>query len=130
MLTSEPRLCPRCKTVVPTDAPQGMCPRCLLQGGLSAASDPPSTAAHPGPFTAPTVADLGRVFPQLDVLVLSRIEDASTLGQFSRVALAARIVFFGGAAVLPVILPHQLRSAEAVAGAEALDRLAMGPQEV
>lgn len=52
------------------------------------------------------------VFPQLDVLLLSVREDAATLGVFSRYALAARIVFFGGSAVLPVLLAHQLRQAE------------------
>ena len=52
------------------------------------------------------------LFPQLDVLVLSTTQDAATLGSFSRVALAARIVFFGGAAVLPVLLPHQIHAGE------------------
>lgn len=52
------------------------------------------------------------LFPQLDVLVLSWREDATTLGMFSRLALAARIVFFAGAAVLPVLLAHQVRAAE------------------
>lgn len=52
------------------------------------------------------------VFPQLDVLVLSWRVDETTLGLFSRLALAARIVFFAGAAVLPVLLSHHLRAAE------------------
>jgi hypothetical protein len=52
------------------------------------------------------------VFPQLDVLLLSLRVDATTLGLFSRYALAARIVFFAGGAVLPVLLSHQLRQAE------------------
>jgi hypothetical protein len=52
------------------------------------------------------------VFPQLDVLVLSLREDAATLGHFARIALVARIVFFAGSTVLPVLHSHQLRAVE------------------
>lgn len=52
------------------------------------------------------------LLPQLDVLVLARLQDPATLGAYSRVALAARIVFFGGAAVLQTVLPHQVHAAE------------------
>jgi hypothetical protein len=51
------------------------------------------------------------LFPLLDVLVVSAAQDAATTGAFSRVGLAARIVFFGGAAALQVLLPHQLHAA-------------------
>lgn len=51
-------------------------------------------------------------FPFRDVLVLSWANDAATTGQFSRAALAARIVFFAGAAPIQVILSHQRVSAE------------------
>jgi hypothetical protein len=52
------------------------------------------------------------LFPLVDVLVISTTHDAATTGAFSRVALASRIVFFGGAALLPVLLPHQLHAAK------------------
>lgn len=52
------------------------------------------------------------VFPQLDVLVLSLREDATTLGHFARIALIARIVFFAGSTVLPVLHSYQRRAVE------------------
>jgi hypothetical protein len=51
------------------------------------------------------------LFPLLDVLVVSSTQDAATTGAFSRVALAARIVFFAGAAALQILLPHQMHAA-------------------
>lgn len=50
------------------------------------------------------------LFPIVDVLVVSSTEDAATTGAFSRLALAARVVFFCGAAALQILLPHQLRA--------------------
>src|SRR5688500_8377842 len=29
------RTCPKCGTVLPLDAPEGLCPQCLIQAGLS-----------------------------------------------------------------------------------------------
>lgn len=52
------------------------------------------------------------LFPLLDVLVVSSRADAATTGAFSRMALPARVVFFGGAAVLQVLLPHWLAAAK------------------
>jgi predicted Ser/Thr protein kinase len=54
--------CPACGTPVPADAPQGLCPRCLLRSS-------PATAAF-GPFIPPTVAELAPLFPQLEVIEL------------------------------------------------------------
>ena len=28
------RVCPRCQATLPADAPERLCPACLLQGGL------------------------------------------------------------------------------------------------
>src|SRR5689334_5786930 len=46
-----PRECPRCRRGLPDDAPDGLCPQCLLQAGLgpNTAPLPASTAAHAGP---------------------------------------------------------------------------------
>ena len=52
------------------------------------------------------------VFPFVDVLAISSTHDAATTGAFSRIALAARIVFFGGAAVLQILLAHHLHAAK------------------
>jgi tRNA A-37 threonylcarbamoyl transferase component Bud32 len=65
--------CPACGTALPTDAPEGLCPRCLLQSGLANPSPSPSlggTTPHPGPFVAPAPADLAPHFPQLEILEL------------------------------------------------------------
>lgn len=51
------------------------------------------------------------LFPIVDVLVVSSTQDAVTTGAFSRLALAARVVFFSGTAALQILLPHQLRAA-------------------
>lgn|GEM_PF-5607015 len=51
------------------------------------------------------------VFPLIDILAVSSTHDAATTGAFSRIALAARMVFFGGAALLQVLLPHELHAA-------------------
>jgi hypothetical protein len=52
------------------------------------------------------------LFPFVDVLAISSTHDAATTGAFSRIALAARIVFFGGAAVLQILLAHHLHAAK------------------
>ena len=51
-------------------------------------------------------------FPYADVLAISTTHDAATTGAFARIALAARIVTFGGAAVLQISLAHQLHAAK------------------
>src|SRR5690349_5390675 len=38
-MTSALRLCPKCGTKIPTDAPEGGCPGCLLEAGLGLLSD-------------------------------------------------------------------------------------------
>ena len=69
-------LCEFCGGQIPTDAPGGFCPSCLLKEGL----DEPehltldhSTGASPAayaPFTPPSVGELGPYFPQLNILEL------------------------------------------------------------
>ncbi|AKV03097.1 hypothetical protein AKJ09_09760 [Labilithrix luteola] len=48
--------------------------------------------------------------PTLDVLAVSATSDAATTGSYMRMALAARIIFFGGASALQTILPYQLHA--------------------
>ena len=53
-----------------------MCPQCLLKGVISSAHDAvkaapgEATAAYAGPSTAPAVADLAPLFPQLEIIEL------------------------------------------------------------
>jgi tRNA A-37 threonylcarbamoyl transferase component Bud32 len=64
-LTTGARRCPRCGTALPADAPEGLCPRCLLQGGLGGETGP-----EPGRFDVPSPEQLGGLFPQLEILEL------------------------------------------------------------
>ncbi len=66
---TEARTCPSCGTPLAADAPQGLCPACLLQRGLADNSGASTGVYHPG-FTAPTPAELAVHFPQLEILEL------------------------------------------------------------
>ncbi|MCL6503785.1 MAG: serine/threonine protein kinase [Pirellulales bacterium] len=75
---SAPATCPKCGTVLPADAPGGLCPQCLLAAGLasqsqaSAAEEPMSTTDRSGAgrFVPPAPAELAAAFPQLEILEL------------------------------------------------------------
>jgi tRNA A-37 threonylcarbamoyl transferase component Bud32 len=61
---------------MPADAPEGLCPKCLLQERTStAATEPPreggsTSGYYQGRFTAPTPEELAPLFPQLEILEL------------------------------------------------------------
>jgi serine/threonine protein kinase len=61
------RQCPGCGTTLTADAPEGLCPACLLNRGFATEG-----GAQPGqtPFVPPTVAELAKGFPQLEILEL------------------------------------------------------------
>ena len=70
----ESRRCPQCGTPVRPDAPEGLCPECLLKeamkSGSGAGHEHKVTTTHgPGPV-APPPEELARHFPQLEVLEL------------------------------------------------------------
>ena len=62
-----PRKCPQCGAELKPDAPEGLCPACLLQRGIATEGAPP-----PGQrgFVPPPVAEIARLFPQLEILGL------------------------------------------------------------
>ena len=68
--------CPRCGARLPADAPEGLCPECLLneamQGGSGSGHGPGTTTPHsPGSgFVPPRPEDLAPHFPQLEILEL------------------------------------------------------------
>ncbi len=74
---TEPARCPKCHAELSADAPQGLCPQCLLQAAFdsqsaAAAADPatdPTRLTSSG-FVPPSPAALGRLFPQLEILEL------------------------------------------------------------
>ncbi|MBI5395644.1 MAG: protein kinase, partial [Verrucomicrobia bacterium] len=59
--------CPQCGGPLPAGALAGLCPACLLKQGAAADTAPPPGAA---PFTPPSVADVAKLFPQLEILSL------------------------------------------------------------
>src|SRR5688572_18212687 len=69
-------LCPKCGSSLAADLPAGLCPKCLLQGGLASEAAAEKgygeTAPSPGAagFTPPTVEELAKSFPQLEILAL------------------------------------------------------------
>ena len=75
----ESHRCPQCGIEVPGDAPQGLCPNCVLKAGFGAqqsegASQAGAESASAGPFdaryTPPVPADLAPHFPDLEILEL------------------------------------------------------------
>jgi len=67
MTTHNPSSCPKCGTLIPEGAPQGLCPKCVLMGVATATQSvaPPSKNTPP-----PSVAEIAAHFPELEVLEL------------------------------------------------------------
>lgn len=61
------KTCTACGTELTADAPQGICPQCLLKAGLETQTD---TAGPKSDFPPPAPADLAPFFPQLEILEL------------------------------------------------------------
>jgi tRNA A-37 threonylcarbamoyl transferase component Bud32 len=59
--------CPRCGQPIPAGSPQGLCPRCLLQGVMPSADRPSPTLAFVEAYVAPTVEEVAKLFPLLEV---------------------------------------------------------------
>jgi serine/threonine protein kinase len=64
---TKPEKCPQCGASLPTGALAGLCPACLLQQGAAADT---ATAPNAKPFVPPTVEDVSKLFPQLEILGL------------------------------------------------------------
>ncbi len=61
------RPCPQCGAALPRGVLDGLCPACLLQQGAGPDS---GTQPRPAPFAPPAVAEIARLFPQLEVIEL------------------------------------------------------------
>src|ERR1041384_1409769 len=62
------RLCKSCAAPLPNDAPQGLCPKCLVQAALGSQSD---ATPDQGPSTGPPLpSEISKFFPQLEILEL------------------------------------------------------------
>ena len=66
------RTCPRCRAPLAADAPEGLCPACLLAGGLEGNSLPPTSSGHGTPAGSGAVdtTALAEAFPHLEILEL------------------------------------------------------------
>jgi serine/threonine protein kinase len=70
------RKCERCGAPLAADAPEGLCPRCLMALNLAAQTEAPGAEVGPDgtqvvpppPQPAPALEEIARQFPQLEVL--------------------------------------------------------------
>ncbi len=65
------RICSGCGKSLAPNAPQGLCPQCLLKAGLGSGVDiGPDTQSGSGglTFVAPPLEEIARLFPQLEIL--------------------------------------------------------------
>src|ERR1035437_9000820 len=60
-----PRKCPQCGATLQPDAPEGLCPECLLQRGFATEAGAPSGQSS---FVPPPIPELAALFPQLEIL--------------------------------------------------------------
>ena len=68
---NEENRCPQCGTELAANAPRGLCPACLLQGGLGTETGPwEGSGSGPGDYQPPTPAELAPCFPDLEILEL------------------------------------------------------------
>ncbi len=78
----EEKRCSQCGGELPGDAPEGLCPRCLMKAGLptgigenSTETDggqagPATSSPQPAAFTPPKPAELAKQFPHLEIIEL------------------------------------------------------------
>ena len=69
------RICPHCHKPLAPEAPRGLCPECLLKAGLGTGAEigPESqgpAGSEAARFVPPPVEELGRFFPQLEIIEL------------------------------------------------------------
>ena len=59
-------ICPKCASVIPVEAPDGLCPRCALEGAATV-----STSASGGKHTSPPrITEIAAHFPELEIIEL------------------------------------------------------------
>ena len=65
------KICPGCQKPLEANAPDGLCPECLLKAGLGTGVDlGPDSQAESGrtSFVAPPLEEVARLFPQVEIL--------------------------------------------------------------
>src|SRR5271157_4811998 len=68
-MTAENR-CPACNAELAANAPRGLCPACLLKGGLETQTGGGGNPSLAADFVPPTPAELAPLFPDLEILEL------------------------------------------------------------
>ena len=63
-------ICPSCHKTLPPGVPLGLCPECLIKSGFKTGTDPVTGAAAKPRFVPPSVAEVARLFPQLEIISL------------------------------------------------------------
>ena len=58
-------LCPRCGQPLPSNAPKGLCPECLMKGAFPTGAGA-AAPEKPPRFIPPQPSELARQFPQLE----------------------------------------------------------------
>ena len=64
------KICPGCQKPLGTDAPDGLCPECLIKAGLGSGVDVRMDSRGPSgrtAFVSPTLEEVARLFPQLEI---------------------------------------------------------------
>ena len=66
---TESSLCPKCGAILPANAPEGICPQCLLAAGLQDSNSPQLAATTPqaGGFESLPIETIATLFPQLEI---------------------------------------------------------------
>jgi serine/threonine protein kinase len=64
------RLCPSCQKPLAPDVPMGLCPECLINAGFPTGLETDTGSAKQPAFVPPTVGEIARLFPQLEILEL------------------------------------------------------------
>jgi len=65
------RICPSCHRPLAPDAPQGLCPECLMQAGFGTGAAPnPGEPTSPPAFVPPSLVEMAKLFPQLEIVDL------------------------------------------------------------
>src|SRR5436189_3999612 len=60
--------CPACGKPLASDAPQGICPECLMRAGVGGTASRESASSGNAGFVPPMVEELSRYFPQIEIL--------------------------------------------------------------
>ncbi|MGB0581724.1 MAG: protein kinase domain-containing protein, partial [Limisphaerales bacterium] len=65
---NETKKCPKCEAELPADAPEGLCPACLMENGVESEAETMASGSSPDAGPAKITPSIARLFPNLDML--------------------------------------------------------------